>query len=296
MDLNTVAQDLWMMAALALVLGARHGFDADHIAAVDALTRCARLSRSRAARWCGALFSIGHGTVVIAVAVLAAWLAREAPVPPWLDLAGVLISVLFLFALGTLNLLAVLRTPAGQAVVPVGLRGRWVTGLMRGRGPWVPAAIGALFALSFDTLSQATVFAIAGRQAGPGVPLLLALLFTAGMVLTDGANGLWVARLLRGADARAALASRVLGLAVALVSYAVGAMGLARLASPGFAAWGEGRELAFGSAAVLLVLCGFLAGALLSARAPPCPVPSQSAAPGTSSRPVPREPSLRTAP
>lgn len=265
MELSGAAQEWWAMALLAVLLGARHGLDADHLATVDAFTRCNSTAGSRCARWCGALFSLGHGAVVVAAVALAQLLAGAARVPPWLGTAGGTISVLVLFALGGLNLAAVVGTPRGQMVVPLGLRGRWFAALTGTAKPWLVAGVGALFALSFDTLSQAMVFALTGAQSGAvWFPCALALLFVLGMVLVDGANGLWVERLLRRADAVALAASRLMGLAVALLSFAVGAMGMARLGSPTFAAWGEGRELGFGVTVLLTVLLAFVAGSVLA--------------------------------
>ena len=58
------------LLALVFVLGLRHGIDADHIATIDALTRLR--SGRRAARWCGALFALGHGSVVLMIVGAAA--------------------------------------------------------------------------------------------------------------------------------------------------------------------------------------------------------------------------------
>jgi hypothetical protein len=55
-----------------------------------------------------------------------------------------------------------------------------------------------------------------------------ALAFTLGMLLADGANGLWIAGLLRRADHRARIASRIMGLMVAAISFGVAGFGLAR--------------------------------------------------------------------
>jgi high-affinity nickel-transport protein len=54
---------------LAFVLGARHGFDADHLATIDGLTRGSAHTHPRLARSAGLLFSLGHGSVVLAVAL-----------------------------------------------------------------------------------------------------------------------------------------------------------------------------------------------------------------------------------
>jgi high-affinity nickel-transport protein len=56
-------------------------------------------------------------------------------------------------------------------------------------------------------------------MAGWPTPWRSALAFTVGMLLADGANGLWIAGLLRRADHRARIASRVMGLMVAAISF-----------------------------------------------------------------------------
>ena len=61
--------DLMALSLLVFVLGLKHGFDADHLATIDGLTRYNSWTRPGLARYCGALFSLGHGTVVIAIAL-----------------------------------------------------------------------------------------------------------------------------------------------------------------------------------------------------------------------------------
>ena len=53
------------LAALALLFGLKHGFDADHMATIDALTRVNTRHGERHARWCDALFALGHGAAVV---------------------------------------------------------------------------------------------------------------------------------------------------------------------------------------------------------------------------------------
>jgi high-affinity nickel-transport protein len=218
------------LAALVFGLGLRHGFDADHLAAVDSLTRMHQVAGRRAARWCGLRFALGHGAVVLAVA-LGAGLAREQwALPGWLDLVGAWISIAVLVALGFVNLRSLIGTPAGGTTPLIGLRSRWL-----GRGGRLPeaTAIGALFALSFDTLGLAALFGLAGLQGGSlHMVAALALLFVAAMALVDGLNGLWVARLLgRGGPVGAAV-SRAVAWAVTVLSFGVGAVGALRLAWP----------------------------------------------------------------
>jgi len=254
------------LCALAFVLGAKHGFDADHLATIDGLTRYNARSNPRLARFCGSLFSLGHGVVVLLVALAAGSLASRWHAPDWLELTGVTVSILFLFGLAFLNLHAVLTTHPHEVVRPAGLKGRLLGRIFTVRSPWAVAAVGALFALSFDTVSQAALFALAaGRFGGVAHALVVAGIFVLGMLVVDGINGLWLQRLIRRADRTAAVASRVMALAVAGLSLAVGLFTVAKLFVPDVGAWAEGRELWFGGAVIAGVLVAFGAG-LLAAR------------------------------
>src|SRR6516165_9916491 len=90
-------------AALALALGLRHGLDADHLAAIDGLTR-SNMIRGRAfAPYCGALFSTGHGVAILwAASMLAALTSAWAP-PGWLETTGKILSARHLLLLGVSN-------------------------------------------------------------------------------------------------------------------------------------------------------------------------------------------------
>ena len=123
---------------------------------------------------------------------------------------------------------------------------------------------------AFDTVSQAALFAATGVQSGGWLHAVgLGLAFMLGMLLADGANGLWVARLIARADKLARLASRVMALAVAGMSLLVAAYGAARLALPGLEAWGEGKELALGFAVIGVIFTSFLVGMRLAGRRGP---------------------------
>lgn len=222
------------LLGVVFMLGARHGLDADHLAAVDGLTRFNSTARPRLARACGALFSLGHGAVVVAIALAVAALAPAWSVPAATGHVGAWISIFFLVVLGVGNIAAVFATRAGEVVRPVGMRGRIFGRLQRAGDPWLVALIGGLFAVSFDTLSQAALFAVAGAQFGGAAhALALGIAFTAGMLLTDGANGLWMSRLMQRADRTALIASRAMSLAVGTLSLGVAAWGLARYAAAG---------------------------------------------------------------
>ncbi len=102
--METPAGDWVALAALAFTLGLKHGLDADHLATIDGLTRFNARARPAMARWCGALFSLGHGAVVVVVAVTVGTVARQWEVPAWAGDLGAWISIAFLLALGLLNL------------------------------------------------------------------------------------------------------------------------------------------------------------------------------------------------
>lgn len=253
-------ETLLPLIALALVLGLKHGMDADHLATIDGLTRFnSTAGRPLLARMCGFLFSLGHGVVVCVVAVTASLLFKQAAMPGWLDSVGTWVSTFFLLTLGALNLYAVFSTPTHEMVVPFGLRGRLLGRLNRAGHPAMVALVGALFALSFDTLSQAALFsATSAHLGGVFYALVLALCFMLGMMATDVANGLWISHLLRRADATARTASRIMGLTVAMLSLAVAGLGLSRRYIPDAASWQEGRELATGVLVIAVVAGSFL--------------------------------------
>lgn len=263
--MHDLPSDSLALVLLVFVLGLKHGFDADHLATIDGLTRYNAAARPRLARFCGSLFSLGHGAVVVAIAVAASLLSRGWAAPEWLESSGAWISITFLVLLGGLNLRAVYAAAPHEMVHPVGLKGRWVARFGRVTHPGGVALVGALFALSFDTVSQAALFAMAGVQAGGWMPAAgLGLIFMSGMLLADGANGLWIARLIARADATARIASRVMALAVAGISLLVAAWSLARMFAPALDAWVEGKALLFGMAVIAVIFSSFLLGLRLA--------------------------------
>ena len=265
--MHDLPADWTALCAVVLLLGLKHGFDADHLAAIDGLTRYNSRLRRRFARYCGALFSLGHGAIVLAIAVLVGLASATWEAPAWLELSGVWISIGFLTLIGIVNLQAVFTTASHDVVAPVGIKGRLLGRLHRVGHPAGVAAVGTLFALSFDTVSQSALFALtATRFGGVGHAVVLGLLFVLGMLITDAVNGLWISRLIARADRLACIASRVMSLAVSGVTLLVAGLGVARLASPSIDRWSEGKELLFGSAVVVVVTLSFLTALTLARR------------------------------
>ena len=266
------------LCVLAFVLGLRHGFDADHLATIDGLTRCNARANPALARVAGALFSLGHGVVVLLVALVAGTLPVGWQTPRWLELTGAAVSVLFLLGLAFVNVRAVLASASDAVVATTGLRARLLGRVLTVRRPWAIAAVGMLFALSFDTVSQAALFALAaGRFGGVSHALIVAGLFVLGMLAVDGINSVWISALIRRADRTAVIASRVMALAVAAISLAVGLFIVAKLRLPALEAWAAGRELFFGAVVVSAAFAAFLAAMCAAHRCQPAPATCRAA-------------------
>ncbi|MFZ3323856.1 MAG: nickel transporter [Usitatibacter sp.] len=259
----------WLaLLGVVFVLGLKHGLDPDHLAAIDGLTRFNAAKSPRLARWSGLLFSAGHGVVVTLVAIAVATVASQWQVPAWLEDTGTWISIGFLALLGVANLVAAWRAPRGMHVHPVGLRSRLFERLTRAEHPVLIAAVGAAFAISFDTISQAVLFSVTGSNlAGWLFAATLGLVFTAGMIVTDALNGLWVSHLVSSADRRAAIASKAMSVSVGVASLAIAGLAVARRALPALddaaASWG----IALGASVIVMMAIAYLAAMRLAARA-----------------------------
>lgn len=256
--MHDLPAEWFSLCMVVLLLGMRHGLDADHLATIDGLTRLNQREGAPFARWCGTLFSLGHGAVVMTIAAVVGVMSSYW-IPPWLDPVGSAVSIVFLLCLGLVNLRAVALAAPGHIVSPVGLKSRMLD-FAGVRSPIAVAGVGALFALSFDTISQSALFAAtAGRFGGLGSALTLGALFVIGMILTDGLNGWWISRLIRRSDRMAVVASRLLSATIACVSLIVAAVGIARWTLPAFDAWSDGRELTFGLAVITIIVVSYTA-------------------------------------
>ncbi|HMX12352.1 MAG TPA: nickel transporter, partial [Burkholderiaceae bacterium] len=102
--MHDLPSDWATLCSLVLLLGMRHGFDADHLATIDGFTRLASRHRRAHARYCGALFSLGHGVVVMGIALAVGAISERWTPPQWIDLFGAWVSIAFLLTLGVVNL------------------------------------------------------------------------------------------------------------------------------------------------------------------------------------------------
>ncbi|WP_019011459.1 hypothetical protein [Deinococcus aquatilis] len=180
---------------LVFILGLRHGMDADHLAAIDGF------SRLRPSRWNGVLFGLGHGLVVTLLALLVGRLGEKFSL-------GWLAPYLFL-GVAALNLWRLLR-PAPPHVHAQFTPGRAFLASS-------PFLMGLLLAVGMETSSQLSALSLSNNVP----PLVLGLVFTLGMVLIDGVDGVLASQLQRGQQAdpqRARVASQLMGWMVVVLS------------------------------------------------------------------------------
>jgi high-affinity nickel-transport protein len=202
-------------ALLAYTFGLRHAVDADHIAAIDNVTRKLMQERKRPVA-VGFFFSLGHSTVVfgLSVAIAVTSVLFKNRFDSFASIGGVIgttISALFLLTLAVANLIiltSVYRTfkdvkRGGQFIdedlnlilAKRGFFGRIFQNLFRLIGhSWQMYPVGFLFGLGFDTATEVGLLGISAREATNGLPvwsiLVFPTLFTAGMALVDSTDSI----------------------------------------------------------------------------------------------------------
>ncbi|MFT4043474.1 MAG: HoxN/HupN/NixA family nickel/cobalt transporter [Gordonia sp. (in: high G+C Gram-positive bacteria)] len=201
----------------AYTLGMRHAFDADHIAAIDNTTR-KLMGEGKRPMTVGFWFSLGHSTVVFALAVLLAFGVKALAGPVENDssalheitgLIGTTVSGGFLYLIAAINLVLLVgivkvfrdlrRGSYDEARLEEHLNNRGFVNRLLGRfmkvvrAPWHMYPIGVLFGLGFDTATEVALLVLAGSSAAAGLPwyaiLCLPVLFAAGMSLFDSIDG-----------------------------------------------------------------------------------------------------------
>ncbi|KAM7214783.1 High-affinity nickel-transport domain containing protein [Rhypophila decipiens] len=215
-------------AVLSYTLGLRHALDADHISAIDLMTRRLIASGQRPVA-VGTFFSLGHSTVVIITCIVVA--ATSGALRDRFDdftrvgnIIGTSVSAAFLLILCVGNGWVLWRLVKRVRVVLEEQRQQRQSGSgqeeddggadaaanlsLEGAGflanvfrklfrmvdrPWKMLPLGFLFGLGFDTSSEIAILGIASIQAAQGTSIWLILifpvLFTAGMCMLDTTDG-----------------------------------------------------------------------------------------------------------
>lgn len=262
MTIDPSGASLFSSLALVAMLGFRHGFDADHIAVVDGMTRMRQVHGGYwTARLVGAQFAIGHSAIILVASLLLH--GQSAALPAWLDQLGMVISTCFLLAIGASNFAHALR-PAGR--VPAA--GPFTAAVMRLTGNQLhPTLVGMAFALSFDALAQAAFFASRGGQfSGMDAVALLAGVFGLGMLVADAANGALLNWFADRSDRVARHASRFSSAFVAVIVLATASSGLVRQFDAGFAASWDDMGIWIGVALAALTTLVYTMRMLLQKR------------------------------
>ena len=201
----------------AYTLGMRHAFDADHISAIDNTTR-KLMSEGKRPLSVGFWFSLGHSTIVFALAFLLSIGIRSLAGPVKNDNSGLhqvtnwigtLASGTFLYIIAALNVIILIgiikvfrEMKSGrydEETLEEQLDSRGLMNRFFGRltktvtKPAQMYPIGVLFGLGFDTATEVALLVLAGSAAGAGLPwyaiLVLPILFAAGMSLLDSIDG-----------------------------------------------------------------------------------------------------------
>ncbi|MBV8097737.1 MAG: HoxN/HupN/NixA family nickel/cobalt transporter [Verrucomicrobia bacterium] len=202
-------------ALLAYSFGLRHAVDADHIAAIDNVTRKLMQDGQRPVT-VGFYFSLGHSTIVV-VASLVVYAAASMLLQRQLDtvreigsIVGTSISASFLLAIALINLVILrgvwrtfqeARRNGGchnenpETRLGSGFLGRLFRPLFRMLAhPWQMYPVGLLFGLGFDTATEVAILGISAAAAAKGLSMqamaVFPVLFTAGMTLVDTTDGI----------------------------------------------------------------------------------------------------------
>lgn len=205
-----------VLLSIALVtygLGLRHAVDADHIAAIDNVTRKLMQQNKRPVS-IGFFFALGHSTiVVIVVAAVVGAATMLDRFQSFRDVGGTIsttVSAVFLLGIAAMNIMIFISIYKSYRNVRAG--GAYVADdidiLLSGRGflarifrplfsmvtqSWHMFPIGFLFGLGFDTATEVAVFGVSAAQSAKGVPIeaimVFPVLFAAGMSLVDTTDG-----------------------------------------------------------------------------------------------------------
>lgn len=204
-----------LMAAslLAWCYGLRHAVDADHIAAIDTVTR-KMMQQGKRPSSVGAWFSLGHSTIVVlATVAIAATATAFQQNMTWFhetgSVIGTAVSATFLLAMALVNMLILRsvwrsfqalkkgRMTRVDAELPVtGGAMNWLFGatFRLVSKSWQMYLVGFLFGLGFDTATEIGVLGISAASASHGMSvwsiMIFPALFASGMALIDTIDNL----------------------------------------------------------------------------------------------------------
>ncbi|KAG9305213.1 hypothetical protein G9A89_010721 [Geosiphon pyriformis] len=206
---------LMATGSLAYTLGLRHAVDADHLAAIDNVTRKLLQSNVHSAT-VGLFFSLGHSTIVIIVTTVIAITATaiQDKFGDFEAIGGIIgtsVSAAFLYIIAILNTIVFVtiyrsfrqlkRSGVYQEeniddiLSKGGLMARFFGPLYRFvDSSWKMFPLGIVFGFGLETSTEIGLLGITAVQANSGLEIwkifFFPLLFTAGMALIDTLDGI----------------------------------------------------------------------------------------------------------
>lgn len=264
-DLGTAGVFGVGLGVTAFLLGARHAFDADHIAIIDNTTR-KLVGEGRPAHGTGFWFALGHSSVVFLLSLLLALGVRALAGPVQdegsslqhtLGVVGSLAAGTFLIVIALMNLNALLGILHAWRHLRAGhfdeeklehhlhnrgfLARLFRSATARVSRPWHLYPVGLLMGLGFDTATQVALLVLAGGTAAYALPwyaiMVLPVLFTAGMLVFDFADGIFMAQAYRWAflnPARKIFYNMTVTLLSVAVAFSIGLIVLLQLVADEF--------------------------------------------------------------
>jgi high-affinity nickel-transport protein len=194
-------------AFLAYSFGLRHAMDADHIAAIDNVTR-KLMNEGKRPVTIGFFFALGHSMTVVvgsvAVALAAKALTHFDAFKATGAAIGTLVSASFLILIGLFNVVVLIDMIGASRSRQSNEEEHQIAGNMLARlfrplfglvrTSWLMLPLGLLFGLGFETATEVALLGTSAAQASAGLSmwtiLVFPCLFTVGMLTVDTTDGI----------------------------------------------------------------------------------------------------------
>ncbi|API87694.1 HoxN/HupN/NixA family nickel/cobalt transporter [Francisella uliginis] len=207
------AQDLKMlsMIGIAFMLGLRHGFDADHIVAIDNVTR-QLITQNRASFKTGLFFALGHSTIVflLTLLIIIGFSFTSIEKTSALDIGaffGTIISAIFLLLTGTMSLISLKNllknnNYSAHDHTSNSILTKFFRPLIKVIDrPYKMYFVGFLFGLGFDTATEIALLGMAAANVLNGLSIwyvmLLPFSFALGMIIVDSIDAGLMSKVLK---------------------------------------------------------------------------------------------------
>lgn len=206
------AQDIKMlsMIGIAFLLGLRHGFDADHIVAIDNVTR-QLITQNRASFKTGLFFALGHSTIVflLTLLIIIGFSFASIEKTSALDIGaffGTVVSAIFLLLTGTMSLISLKNLLKNKNSAHDHTSDSMLTKFFRPLikvidRPYKMYFVGFLFGLGFDTATEIALLGMAAANILNGLSIwyvmLLPFSFALGMIIVDSIDAGLMSKVLK---------------------------------------------------------------------------------------------------